>query len=709
MKKPNTPGEPIKAALIDDDPSFLELTKKYIEKEPSNIIIKTYSSPTTFIKNQETTQFDVIISDYQMTEIDGLQLYREIKTKNQETPPYILLTGRGKEEIAMKALNMGVERYIQKTGNPKTLYKNLAQTITSEADKHRSHKKLRQKEARLKSFIEGNKDPIYIIDENLQYIYANQTAKQTHGQKNLKGKNYRDHHTEKEAERLKKYIQKALKNNETQIYTSKTNQRYIENTITPIQTKDRDEVTVIARDITKQRERQRKLLKYKEIIQQTQDPTMIKNKEGKITLANQATAKKLRKTKEELINTHINQHIPEKIGKGLWKYEKRAIEWNETVEFTMEIPLGNTEHHIEITSTPLQNKENKPEGVIVKWRDITKEKTMEQGLREEIINRFESERKLETLLNSIPSPVIYLDREQKITKTNKAFKKLTGQEKLKNKKPTPEIKPLIQETNKKTREIEYTDPDGNQRTLLATKATYSNPKTKNKVDGTVHIYQDITDIRRIEEREKLIHSIMRHDIKNKIQIIKGYLGLIEEQNPTQPTDKYLKKTQKAVNESHAILQKVRTLKRIEKTGEIKPQNLHTITTKAIRRNQEQLQENQITIKNQTQNTMVMADPLLEEVFSNLIENSIKHGKPTTIKIKTREQKNHIEITYSDNGKGIPEKQKPKIFQKGYSGKSDSTGLGMYLTKKIIEGYNGEIKINKKTETGAEFQIKLKKP
>ncbi|OUJ18387.1 Signal transduction histidine kinase containing REC and PAS domain [Methanonatronarchaeum thermophilum] len=696
----------IKALLIDDDPNFLELTKQYIDQKNTKIDIDTTHNPIKIL-DQNLKKYDCFVCDYKMTPINGIELFEKIKHHKK---PFILITGEGCEEVAMEALNTGINRYLPKTNKPNEFYSALTKSIKNEVEKHKTEQKIQRQQAKYKSFIEGNQNPLYIIDQELNIHYTNKAKQNQYTKKQLTNTNYRQHHTKKDTQKLKKKTKKAIKTQETQEYKIQINDKWIHKTISPIKTpKQNKKATVIERDITKQKNQKEKLLKYREIIQQIEDPTMVKNKEGKITHTNKALEKLLQKPKKEIINTKLTKHIPQKTAQKIWRYEKRALEWDETVQFTTQITINQKNPYIQITSTPYKNND-KLTGIIIRWRDITKEKTMEIGLREEIKNRFESENKLQTLLNNIPCPVIYLNKNNTITKTNKEFKKLTGQKNLDGKKPPKPIKKLINRPkNKKQKEIKYTDPKGTKHTLLATTSTYSNPKTQNKIDGTIIVYQDITNIRRIEEREKLIHSIMRHDLKNKIQIIKGYLGLIEEQQNTTKTKKYLNKTQKALNESQTIIQKVRTLRKTETNQKIQPLNLQKTIKKSIKIHRQQLKEKNIKIKNQTQEIYAMADPMLEQAISNLIENSIKHADPTEIKIKTQETPNNIKIKYQDNGKGIPDKQKQKVFHKGYSGQNRSTGLGLHLTKKIIEGYNGQIKLKDTPTGGAEFQIKLKKP
>ena len=100
---------------------------------------------------------------------------------------------------------------------------------------------------------------------------------------------------------------------------------------------------------------------------------------------------------------------------------------------------------------------------------------------------------------------------------------------------------------------------------------------------------------------------------------------------------------------------------------------------------------------------------IAESLSNIIKNAIEHtninGK---IKITLEETPMSISITISDNGEGIDEDELKNIFKRFYKGKSSinpkSVGIGLSLSKKIIEAYGGSISVKSKHEKGTIFNI-----
>ena len=92
----------------------------------------------------------------------------------------------------------------------------------------------------------------------------------------------------------------------------------------------------------------------------------------------------------------------------------------------------------------------------------------------------------------------------------------------------------------------------------------------------------------------------------------------------------------------------------------------------------------------------MADDLLSEIFANLISNSVTFGGPfVTIWVQAKQTGETITVTVADNGPGIPDLLKPKLFINSSKGSSrgNAKGLGLYIVKMLLDRYGGKIKVN----------------
>jgi len=97
-------NNPIKVLHIDDEKPFLELTKLYLENISDRVRVKSASSATQFFSLIAECSYDIIISDYSMPEMNGLDLLREIRKRGVESP-FILLTGENLSVITRQALH----------------------------------------------------------------------------------------------------------------------------------------------------------------------------------------------------------------------------------------------------------------------------------------------------------------------------------------------------------------------------------------------------------------------------------------------------------------------------------------------------------------------------------------------------------------------------------------------------------------------------
>src|SRR5208283_5350451 len=111
----------IRVLHVDDDSSILEISKALLT-DVGNFEVDFAKSVDEASKKMSTKQYDVLISDYEMPQKDGLQFLKELRGKNNEIP-FVLFTGKGREEVAIQALNLGADAYINKQGDPETVYR----------------------------------------------------------------------------------------------------------------------------------------------------------------------------------------------------------------------------------------------------------------------------------------------------------------------------------------------------------------------------------------------------------------------------------------------------------------------------------------------------------------------------------------------------------------------------------------------------------
>jgi len=132
----------ISVLLVEDDPDVLELTRLFLERD-LELNIDVCSSVKEALRKLNNKIYNVIVSDYLMPEINGIQLLKTLKFQGIETP-FIVFTGQGGEDIAIEALNSGATFYLQKSENPRFQFAKLRKMIHEAALKQKTEETYRE-------------------------------------------------------------------------------------------------------------------------------------------------------------------------------------------------------------------------------------------------------------------------------------------------------------------------------------------------------------------------------------------------------------------------------------------------------------------------------------------------------------------------------------------------------------------------------------
>ncbi|WP_436934052.1 response regulator [Halovenus marina] len=141
-------GEPIRVLHVDDDPTICELTSEVLTDHSDRIEVTTTTDPAEALDIVESASIQCVVSDYEMGEMDGLELLTDVRTAHPDLP-FILFTSKGSEEVASDAISAGVTDYLQK-GTGVDQYTVLANRIENVVEKYRAEQNLQQSEAELR-------------------------------------------------------------------------------------------------------------------------------------------------------------------------------------------------------------------------------------------------------------------------------------------------------------------------------------------------------------------------------------------------------------------------------------------------------------------------------------------------------------------------------------------------------------------------------
>lgn len=156
---------------VDDEPGLLEITKIFLEGG-GQITVDTRTSAKSALPLVLNGNYDAVVSDYQMPETDGIQFLKTVRGSGC-TLPFILFTGKGREEIAIQALNEGADFYLQKGGEPVSQFTELSTKIRYAVNRKRAEAALRTSEEKYRRFVETSIEGIWSMDAGFVTTFVN--------------------------------------------------------------------------------------------------------------------------------------------------------------------------------------------------------------------------------------------------------------------------------------------------------------------------------------------------------------------------------------------------------------------------------------------------------------------------------------------------------------------------------------------------------
>ncbi len=171
--------EKIHVLYVDDESALLELGKMFLELSEEFIVTTVTSAPEA-IRILELERFDAIVSDYQMPGMDGIGFLKAVRTRG-DAIPFIIFTGRGREEVVIEALNAGADFYLQKGGEPISQFAELAHKIKKAVDGRWADEALTESEERFRSLFENALEMIQMVRPDGSFLHVNPAWKKTLG------------------------------------------------------------------------------------------------------------------------------------------------------------------------------------------------------------------------------------------------------------------------------------------------------------------------------------------------------------------------------------------------------------------------------------------------------------------------------------------------------------------------------------------------
>ena len=235
--------------------------------------------------------------------------------------------------------------------------------------------------------------------------------------------------------------------------------------------------------------------------------------------------------------------------------------------------------------------------------------------------------------------------------------------------------------------------------------------TKNDIARRrVFILQDIAPIRQAAQMKKDFVVNLAHELRTPLTAIKGFTEAMQEK-PNQDNSRYLKIINNHTMRLIHLISDLEHLIRLEQTSGLEKQdidlstffeNIRLIVTPSI-------EEKALTLFINLDERLprITCDPFkLEQVFINLVENSLRYTSKGGISISSTALDNEVLLEFSDTGTGIESNHLPRIFERFYrvdpgrAREEGGTGLGLSIVKHLVEAHGGRVKAESEVGVGS---------
>ena len=179
MPSPGSGDPSISLLFVDDEPALLEIGKAFFERS-AGFRVDTQETAIDALRLLEMQSYDAIVSDYQMPDMDGIAFLRALRERGDRTP-FIIFTGKGREEVVIEAFEAGADFYIQKGGDPKSQFAGLERRVRKAVDLHRAERATRESEEKYRTLVDRASQMLFLHDQHGALIDVNQKAIESTG------------------------------------------------------------------------------------------------------------------------------------------------------------------------------------------------------------------------------------------------------------------------------------------------------------------------------------------------------------------------------------------------------------------------------------------------------------------------------------------------------------------------------------------------
>jgi len=256
--------------------------------------------------------------------------------------------------------------------------------------------------------------------------------------------------------------------------------------------------------------------------------------------------------------------------------------------------------------------------------------------------------------------------------------------------------------------------------LVITAATLASGET-DAPDGLLLVFHDVTRMRELESVRREFVANVSHEFRTPLSIINGYLETMEEGGMgKEMTRKSIGVMRRHCLRLNLLLEDLLTISRMEEKGlklETSPADVAALLRGTVQQLEKEIEQRGADVRLELDPSLPAIDAdayRLEQVFSNLLANALRHGAAEggIIRISASIMGGDMVISFKDNGPGISSQDQEHLFERFYRVGGDraretgGTGLGLSIVKNIIMAHRGRVSLESSPGAGSTFTVTL---
>lgn len=233
--------------------------------------------------------------------------------------------------------------------------------------------------------------------------------------------------------------------------------------------------------------------------------------------------------------------------------------------------------------------------------------------------------------------------------------------------------------------------------------------------------RDITNFRKAQEMQNMFVSTVSHELRTPITLVKGYAETLSRSDVTWNPDvvrEGLSVISEEADRLNSLVDNLITASKLQSKHELEinpdPTRLDEVAARSVKRFRNQSEAHELTLNFPPDFPVVAADEVrIRQVIDNLLSNAIKYSPDGgTVEVGGKYNDDSVTIYVKDQGIGMTETERERLFERFYrvdnmlSRKTEGTGLGLYLSKAIVEAHDGTVEVDSTPGQGSVFYFTL---